>query len=400
MKRRISILMAFCLLLSCVLSVSVGAEQGEALPAWAEVSYRAVVAEGEEPGEAVALRTDQREKITGSVEILFDAAVSVVELNTKRIEPGKTITVAGLYSVKVFDAATYVENGVNNTYYTYTIQYDPNIVVHNGESEALLVSGSVYQFYPTLYCDNASKIEIKKGTNTKAYNSGDAWPYPGEFGEYSIVVFGQGTGGGLVEIKTYVFKVYPCVASTSYDEALGVYALKITTGRFDGVSYLLDGKEILPDNTTKVITAVGEHTLDLLVEGERIDRDLYFYYGMPSAETLALRIDVTLDSDVWDLPRRLDFSKWDAVIELDGEIVSEIYIDGHGEHVIRVLDSNGNAVDNCFLLTVGDAAPVVTGQVNVTFDNPHFLYVIFMLIPAALLLIAAVCFLVLRRIVV
>lgn len=403
MKRRLSILMAFCLLLlSCLSLVPAGAAEG-ADAAWAQLSYKPVVAEDEPAAEAVALKPDQRTPVTGAVEILFDAEASIVLMNNQRIEPGKTVEKAGEYRFQVYDASTYIEGGVNPNLINYVIEYAPNLIVKNGENETKLVNGAVYQYYPTLLCDNARKIEITRGTNVATYSSGDSWPFPGEFGEFTVSIYGEGTGGSMVKVRTYTFRIHPCVASKSYNELTGLYTLQVTVGSFADIDFdvVLDGKEQIEGGTTKAITTVGRHTLDLKVNGEAVNRELYNYYGMPSADDLSLMIEVELDSDVFDAPRSFDFSRWDATIELDGEVVSgEIYIDGHGEHTLRALDRDGNAIEQCFLIKVGEAAPAVADQLTVTFDNPHFLYVIFMAIPAALLLIAAVGFLILRRIIV
>ena len=404
MKRRLSILMMLCLLLSCLLPMAASAQSdAEETPAWAALSYRSLTGEGEEPAAEVPMTPTQRAQITDSVEILFDTELSVVELTyqTQPVDPGYTITKAGTYTFKVFEKVNYIPGGNNKNYVNYTVEYAPNVIVKNGEEETRLAGGAVYQYHPTLICDNAVKIEVRQNVNKIEYASGAAWPtadkFP-QFGEFAIDIYGYNNSNGSSVIKTYVFKIYPCVASQDFDWETGQHTLKITTGKFEGVSYLLDGKETLADNTTKTVTAVGEHTLDILLNGERVDPSLYRYYGMPTAEDLALRIVLELDTDVWDMPRTLNFSRWNANIELNGEPVSgDILIDSHGEHVLRVVDDEGNEIENCFLISVGGSEATVESELTVTFDNPHYVYVIFIIVPAALLLAAAVGFLILRR---
>ncbi|MBR6726677.1 MAG: hypothetical protein IKM08_00655, partial [Clostridia bacterium] len=283
------------------------------------------------------------------------------------------------------------------------INYAADVVFKNGDKEMVLTSGMVYQFYPTIYCDNASKLEIHRGTVHAEYTSGAAWPFPGEFGEFTLVVFGGGSGGAVKEIKRVTFKIYPCVASQSFDAEMGLYVLKISAGSFENIDFrlVLDGDKSIEEGTMAVVTAVGEHKLELYADGAAVNPELYAYYGMPTAEDLALRINVELESNVWDIPRTLDFSRWDANILLDGEAVTgEFLIDEDGDHVITVVDDEGNAVSNCFSIKVGDAEAAVDSELNVTFDNPHHLYFWFILIPVILVLIAMIGFLILRRVIV
>jgi hypothetical protein len=185
-----------------------------------------------------------------------------------------------------------------------------------------------------------------------------------------------------------------------FDTERQLYTLLITTGSFSNAAFelLLDGSVTIPAGSSHTVTAVGEHSLELFVNGEKADSDLYNFWNVPKGEDLALRIEVELESTTVDYPTVFNFSRWDAAVLLDGKPVSgDILIDGDGEHRLTVVDAAGNEVENCFLVRVGEGEGAVQGELTVTFDNPHNLYVIFILIPAALMLAAAVCFLVLRR---
>jgi hypothetical protein len=395
MKKRISILMALCLLLSCALLLPTAAEAD--VPS--ALSYCPLDGEGA-PGEPVALKPDIRTAITQSVQLVFDESELVVLMNNTRIPSGTVIRYTGTYRLQAFDANSYIEGGVNPEFTTYMIEYAPQVVFKNGEQDVKMVNGSVYQFYPTLYCDNAYKIEAMRGTVKKEYTSGGEWPFPGEFGEFTFTIFGNGSTGGIAEVRKYTFTVYPCVASKVFDTERQLYTLLITTGSFSNAAFelLLDGSVTIPAGSSHTVRAVGEHSLELFVNGEKADSDLYNFWNVPKGEDLALRIEVELESTTVDYPTVFNFSRWDAAVLLDGKPVSgDILIDGDGEHRLTVVDAAGNEVENCFLVRVGEGEGAVQGELTVTFDNPHNLYVIFILIPAALMLAAAVCFLVLRR---
>ena len=402
MKRLLSVLMLVCLLLSFPVLIPVGAEESESVgvPDWAVVKYRPAVEEGAEPLKPTALDPAQRLTVSDRVEILFERG-SIVKLNGKEIPSGTVIEKAGRYSIEVLegDKPALLAQSVS-----YMVEILPNSVfVANSQNGVSLVNGAVFQYYPVLLCENAHKIEISHGTKTVEYASGHPWPadFANQFGEFTVEIKGveaTANGGGYTSLKRYTFSIYPCTASKSFDEQLGLYALKISVGNFEDLEVRLDGTEVLTPNEVKVVTAVGEHYLDVYINGEKLSQDSYSVNGIPYGDKLALRITMELDATSWEYPREWDFSRWDATVLMDGAPVSGCFlVVSHGEHVFTVVDADGNAVQNCFSVKVGEADAVVSDSFTFTFDNPHYTYIYFILIPAAVLLIAAIFFLILRR---
>lgn len=396
MKKRVSFLVACILLLTvCLGMLPIGAAEGE-MADWEKISYRTV-----EGGDVVELnKNSPRVEIKQAIELDFDPNKSIVEMNLEPIEPGHRIEVAGSYRVKVYDKSMYVEGSSQNSATIYVVIYQPQLVMMNGEKEVALNQGGAYQFYPSFICDNASSIKLWYGINSVDYVSGEPWPedFSKNFGEFKLEIYGYNYNKHAEIIKTVTFKIHPCISSQGFDSELGLHALKITIGTFDGVKIMIDGERELKAGETAVITAVGQHVLDLYFGDAKQDPELHSAYGMPKAKDLALRIDVELESAVWDAPRSLDFSRWDAKILLDGSPVSgEFRIDKSGDHVIVAVDADGNEIAGAFSIKTGDAEPVVQDSVSVTFDNPHNLYFWFILIPVILVLVAAIGFLILRR---
>lgn len=249
-----------------------------------------------------------------------------------------------------------------------------------------ITDGQIFTCFPVVECENATRMtlnryrpffvaDLKSGTTVE------------QFGQHVLEIAGKGC---TFEI---VFYVRPCNVTRSYDAESGKNVLLFEVGEFEGVSVMLDGKELTAG--THTVSAVGQHTVSATQNKEPITLGS----ALPSKEELFMQVQLVIPETTSRKPITLALSRWDADFYLDGEPVSgNIRIERSGEHVLEIRDADGNVMENALRIyaSVEDSGTDAT-TVTLTFDNPHHTYVIFILIPALALLVLAGCFLVLRR---
>lgn len=392
--KRLSLFMALCLLLlSCLAIFPAGAEGGD----WKKLSY-AMLAQGD-GATPVALESGTT-TLSDDCVILFDEEKSVVFLheNGVRIDSGYIIDTAGQYLFTVYNKATYVEGAAGNDCVVYTLKMQLNLKFYNGDQEVPYSDGAVFTFFPTIVCTNAASLKFgKKGTLLP--ESIPETYVMDQFGEYTLTADCI-VGNGKKDEEIVSFAIKPCHVTELFSKELGKYALQVEVGSFGerGLSVLVDDETELKEGV-HLVTKVGKHSFKLLSNGQAVSAGYDACSYMPSEKRSTLRIQVELPSLELDTPdQSINFALWDAAVTMDGKPVSGLVtIEKHGTHKFEVVDGNGNAISDCFSIKVGEEEAVDADCLEVTFNNPHYVYVIIVGAPAALLLIAAVFFLIKRR---
>ena len=185
-----------------------------------------------------------------------------------------------------------------------------------------------------------------------------------------------------------------CDAVFTFDEGMGQYGLRVTVGAFEGVEVTLDGTQVLAPGSY-FITAVGQHSVSATLNGE----PLVSKAALPSADEMNIQVRLILPETTSREPFSLQLSRWNADFYLDGERVEGLVrIDKHGTHELEVRNADGTVMSKAFLIraTAEEQGRSET-TLSLTFDNPHRVYVVFLIVPAVALLAVAACFLVLRR---
>ena len=395
MKRRLSLFMALCLLLLSVLALMpVSAEEGN----WKTLSFTPLpTAEGEPPA-TITLKEGEN-ALTDAGTVTFDPAISVVKLNGKEIESGVVIKITGEYLFEVFKKDGYVSGAANNQVATYVVQILHDLKIFSGEQEMPFEDGVIFTFFPTIVCENAYQIEILNDAAITPVKTTGSYELK-EFGSFTLTIWGMSRNNASAAVKTLHFSVRPCYVTTVYSTELEKCALNLVVGSFGEKNYT-----VMADGTAQygegshLITKVGIHTFELYSNGEKAKKDDAGNAHMPTAEESKLRILVELPALEFDTPEyKVNFDKWDANVTLDGKPVSgTIELNKHGTHRLEVVDEEGHTVGDCFMLQIGEEAPVAADALEYTFHNPHYIYVIIVGAPAVLLLAAAVFFLIKRR---
>lgn len=374
MKRLLSMVCVLFVLLSvCVVPLPVNAE-GE--NEWKKLTYTLDPKnEGEEPVNGTLMGEDE---ISGNCTIHWDAALTKVMLDDHEIAEGYKLDVAGEYELKAFNIATPRQVMV------YKVKVLPDINLLNGQ---------VFTSYPTIVCTNALKIERTRGSGfSEDFESGSSIR---ELGSHLLTVYGKGKGNSVVKFD-YRFYVKACHAERVFDEASGKEALNIIVGAFDDmtISAMLDGTRTLNEGSN-IETKVGQHTLDILVNGQPLTSN----QARPGTDSLMLRVELYVDAQESKAPFYFELSRWDADILLDGKVTKEnVRVGKHGSHTIAVRGADGRLIENGLSVTVGvEGTPTPMTELNFTFRNPHILYAIIVAVPVVVLLVAAGYFLVARR---
>lgn len=364
----------FILLSACIVPLSVNAEEGND---WMKITYSL---EPEEEGAAPVTGTvTANAEIPGNCTLHWDTTLATLMVNDLVVEEGFKLDMAGEYELRVIDQAN------SRQFVVYKIKVLPNIN---------LVNGQVFTTYPTIVCTNALEMEYRKGTGASAdLESGSTVR---DLGSHLLTVFGKGKNDSVVKFE-YRFYVKACHAERVFDQASGKEALNIIVGSFDDliINATLDGTRVLSEGSN-IETKVGQHTLDLLVNGEPMNSS----QKRPSEEALFLHVELYMDAQESKDPFYFDLSRWDADFLLDGKAVKEgdVRVGKHGAHTLSVCDANGQVMQNGLAVTVGEAeTPTLMSELNFTFRNPHILYAIIIAVPAVILLGAAGYFLLARR---
>ena len=292
-------------------------------------------------------------------------------------QAGNTVTLekAGRYNLKI------AKEGKLTEAYDYEVVILPAVNVYEGQ---------IFTSYPTIVCENVEGMVLNKGKDgwIRDFQSGSTVTHLGA----QTLEF-QGTNCTF----SMTFAVMVCTVERGYDEALGLEGMTIRVGEFEGqtLDVRFDGATVLAPGSVTFVTAVGQHTLDVQMNGEKIAN----LSALPNSADLNLKIDITLPNQTIKQPSVLRFSAWDANVYVNGKLVEEDYrVEKSGEHVIEVRDASGNLVPDAFCVrTSADDAGVVSSRVTIVFDNPHDLYAVLLALPALALVGVAVYFSVRRK---
>lgn len=385
MKRICIFLIAICLLGGCFSAFPVSA--GPDRVSFAELSF--TVESTVDGADPITGRVVPEQIFRRSPKITWNTARSALLVNDEPVDGGEVVLdVAGIYELSVTDVTDAAAKP-----YTYTVTVLPIINLEPDQT---------FTYYPTVTCSNANSFIIDKGIAGKEgetiFSQGDK-PHTVEhtfegLGRHSVTVCGVAPLGAVYEFK-YFFYIRAVDVKQVWDDQLKKQALAVTVGSFEDLSIeaTLDG-EVLGEGTRSV-TQVGSHSLSVLINGTPFES----LYALPSAEELKLRVTLELKSLEQKEPFWLYLSQWDANFLLDGKPVSgDIRITEDGAHKLVVLDANGAVMEDIFLLLLEThGEPLVMDEVSFSFDNPHLTYAWFVAIPAAVLLVLALIFLLKRR---
>lgn len=377
MKRVIAFLMSFCLvLLPMVCAVPARAEETP----WSTLFYSVDPENEGETGESGrVLLSGESLTLVRAGDVWCDAARARLYVNDELQPEGRCrLNYYGRYSVRV-------ESLEGAGAVTYTVQELPDFGFW---------SDHVFTEFPIITCKNAEEYEVISSDRHKMPNGEPIR----QFGEFSAFAYGRNPAGERISGE-YRFYIRCCSSKLGIDPASGRRALVVTVGEFEGytVSAELDGTPIAPGQT--YVTAVGQHSLTATIakgEGEPEKANAIL---MPKTEDLLLQIRVRLSATESREPYSLDFSEWDADIYLDDKpITGAVRVTEDGTHTLTVRKADGTQMPGAFLLAVGDdenLKPV--DSISFTFRNPHKLIARIAILPAALLLGAAVYLLIARR---
>ena len=377
MKRRILLIITVALVLLATLTVISVCAAGEDY-AWATLEYAYVPLEDGGAIETGRLKNEMA--LERAVDITFDPEKVELRLDGTLIESSPLhLEEAGRYRIALVNKATAAR-------YDYVVLLKPVLNISEGQ---------VFTYYPTLLCSNATKFCLDEGKATWDDDivSGDVI---NSLGAHELRVYG--CNGQIFE---YSFYVKACMAERVFDAASGKEGLKVTVGTFDDISDLavyLDGSTTPLPAGESIVTGVGQHSIKATMAGVEITN----LHALPSQADLRIQLDLIVPSEPSKTPLYFQFSRWDAVFYVDGKPIEGDYrVANHGEHVIVAKDANGNVIENAFLVRAGEThEPFVKTELYVNFDNPHNVYVIFVIIPAiALIAVAGWFFLQRRRIV-
>ncbi len=377
MKRRILLIITAVLALLATLTVITVCAAGEDY-SWATLEYAYVPLE--DGGAVETGRLQDAMYLERAVDITFNPDVVEFKLDGTVIETSPVhLEEAGRYRISLTNKATAAK-------YDYNVSLKPVINITEGQ---------VFTSYPTLLCSNATKFCLDEGKATwnDSIVSGDVI---NSIGQHELRVYGH--NGQIFVINFYV-KV--CTAERVFDANSGKEALKLTVGSFEDIPDLavyLDGSTTALPTGESFVTGVGQHSISATINGATVSN----LHALPSQAELRIQLDLIIPSGPSKTPFYFQFSQWDAEFWVDGKPVKGDYrVAKHGEHVIVAKDANGNVIENAFLVRASEAhEPIATTEMHVEFDNPHNVYVIFVIIPAiALIAVAGWFFLQRRRIV-
>ena len=383
MKRRISFFLAVLLLFTAsAIFIPIHAAE-DASFATLKYTYASDGDNNEAQGGIVA----DEIRFSRAVTITWDASLASLKLDGAAVQGDSLLLEqAGRYKLTV------TKNGGSETH-SYTVYVLPNVNVADRQ---------VFISYPVIECTNAQKmsLDIDKVDGVRDFQSGTAVT---RLGMHILTI--QGENG---EKFSYTFYIKLCTATQRFDEALGKYCLDITVGEFEDTEFsvMLDGKQTLQTGSN-LVSAVGKHTLSAVVNGEQTQSASLF----PSGKELDLQVDLTVPSGDLKQPLTFLFSRYDASFyllegfdEATGTCKKEKRIEGdyrleeHGSHVIVAKDEAGNVVQEAFLIRRAEEDEGTSDTyLRISFDNPHRFYVIFLIVPSALLLCLALWFLLKRR---
>lgn len=380
---------AFCALLllpSTLALFGCQAKPQEEQVLWSTLYYAYdAVEEGAEPerGEIIFSRSTAEEpfQFLRTVTVSCNTELADLYIDGVKVEGGvRRLGMAGSYEIKLCNR----ENEEKHT--THFIQILPDFG---------FVSRHIFVEYPAIHCPkNAKSITIKH----EIYGTCPAGVLLKQFGKYEVTAIGNKD-----EEFRYVFYLRHCKSEPSVDPVTGMNALKITVGKFDGMTILakIDGQEI--EGGEYYVTRVGQHQLEaqcFLVDPATETKTAVSSLYMPAASDLLLQVKMHMDRTTGKEPYYFDLSAWDANFYLDGKPIEgkEFRVERHGAHELTICNENGEKQEGLFLVMLpGEENYKETAGIDFVFSNPHRIYSVIVLIPAALLAGFAVYLLILRR---
>ena len=400
MKRKLCFVMALACLLSCVLLLPVWGAQDSQDMSWAVVTYTYDPdVEGQTPqsGKLSLQAGGEQNYLHRCSRITWDTAKAQLFIDGVLCEGENAyLSQAGRYVLTVSDKDT-------GESVSYAVEVLPVV-------KALLAVGedtveeyyfeydkgtkkfipATFMQYPVIVCTNVNaKITVDDGVKdaeTVIY-SGDEIT---RLGSHTL----RFTSNGIAWVAPYC--VSACTAQTVFDESKGKNCLEIGVGTFPGeLSVVLDGGLTLPAGSTYRLYEMGQHTLDVMLDGRTVDEA----GALPGQNALCLQMAILLPSDEIKQPFVLDFSRWDATFYVDGKLIEGDYrIESAGEHVFVAKDKEGKTIANAFLVKRErkDAGTMHT-ELMITFNNRHHLYAFLLAVPVLALIAAAAYFFLQRR---
>lgn len=377
MKRVFAFLLSFCFVfLPLLYAVPARAEETP----WSTLFYTVDPEnEGETGASGQLLRNGEMLTIPRKGTVSCDPARARIYVNGEKSDSGSfRLEKFGKYTVKVesLDGAGAV---------TYTVQELPDLGFYKSH---------VFTEFPVITCRNSDKYEVKN-------DKGHILPVGEQitqFGRFTVTVYGENAEGDLIE-DVYEFFVRYCSVELGINQETGKRALMVSVGSFPGytIHATLDGAPL--EAGTTAVSAVGQHRLEATVavgDGEPEPADVML---MPQSTELLLQVRVRLSDTVSNEPYQLDFSEWDADFYLDDQPFSgAIRVVEAGTHTLTVRNADGTVMKNAFLLAVGEEETLKpVDSISFTFHNPHRTIAWIAVVPAVLLLGAAVYLLVVRR---
>ena len=379
MKRASCFVLALlCLLSACVFALPASAAQDD----FAGLTYTLdPLTEG---GATESGRVTPDQRFSRTPTITYDADLTVLEVNGVVCAGGSCrLEYAGEYKLTVSSKRDPAADP-----YTYKVVVMPDVNIK---------AQQVFTSYPTLTCSNAVEMVLDAGLMGQTEKKIESGYVVSEIGRHTLTVYGYTAEGKRMQFQRYDFYVRAVDVKRVFDTASGKQALQLTLGSYPDhtITATLDGKELAQG--ANIVTGVGAHDLLVTLDGESVMKDNGF--SVPSAEELTLRVQLELASLDTDEPFYIYLDEWDADFRLDGKPVSgDIRITADGRHTLGIMGPGGTWLRDMFDVKLDtEQESVRMDQVTFTFENPHLTYVYFLIVPAALLVIVAVVFVIKRR---
>ena len=399
MKRKICFALGVLLMLLPMALFSVQATGAAAADDWAVVNYLYDPDfEGAEPsGGTISFRQDAKNYLRRYATLSWNTQaieVTVTPITHKQpvaIENGTCrIVKAGEYTVSVKNLAGGESVSCTVTMMPVVKMSDQYLAVNSTSGKFWRTA---YNYCPTIICENVDRIELDRvdiasGTPMDKFQEERDRQI---FGEH-VLKFISGSYATSVYID-----VYACLAEKTYDEELGKHCLLLTVGDFgEDFSVFLDGVTPLAPGVHK-ITAVGQHTISATrTKGGTTQK---VSNVSPPPMQIKLHVELLMDDLTLEEPITLQLSRWDADFYVNGKPVEgDLRVTANGKNTITAFDKDGKQIEGAFLVReVGSDVGTEHTELVLEFDNPHVLYAILMMIPAALMIAVAIFFFLRRR---
>ena len=396
MKRCISVGMALLALFAMLIVLPAHAEVSAAeAQSWAVLSY---IHEGMSEGQRVV--PDQR--YTKPTTITCNANVSYMLLDDGEDQLDSiSLQKAGRYKIEVVNKETH------NTA-AYTVYVLPMLNFEDGQT---------FISYPTVECANeVVSMRLDAGMQNSRYiTSGDVVT---GLGKHDLHI--EGVNG---ETWDYKFYVKACSAEQIFNEERGLFGVFLQVGAYEDLAIEVrvdGGSEALKNGESKFISTLGQHTINVTVDGSAISKT--DFNSKPTAEELKVQVDLTLPAESarenaqtagfeLDKPLTLKLSYYNADFYLlsdwdedaqkyqkEKKIKGDYRVATSGDHVLVAKDAEGNEIESAFFVREAESnGGVAKTRLTLTYSNPHDLWALLVAVPAGVLIVLAAWFLLRRR---